>query len=535
MKKKLVVIVLALLVVIMGGYIAFISMGYEVSEKKEVVEVIGDGVVTDAEPDDTIVAGELTEPDIVEPEDASISTGQGSGTVVLQNVQAFQNVSTNGSEVVSKQSEEALEAIEFLKYYYTEYLRVQSYGYATLNEDEMPDSYSEFIIAEKKQWSDGENYYKMRIDEDKFYEAFASKDCNLDSYQLSAELITTYPTNLEQTQKMSALGATLKEFDYIKVLSGGDGIYKIGVIFTANAEHISNWGEFYDFPYYGTATVILEKGEWKIEDTTTYFPYSIYDDEEDLKTMAFLANFKAKLSGSAIAKDVPVEGKVIEEYIELDEDEADGIIKDNGFAVQDKTLKDIINENDPKVVTILGDTSQGSGVFIAPGIIVTNAHVINGQSECAIRTVDGEVYPIDGVIGYNPALDLAILKMSDQIGDAVKLGDPDAMSKGDNVVAIGSPLGYYNTVTTGIHANKIYDADIRVLQNSLPLAPGNSGGGLFNENGELIGINTAIAEGYADISFAVSVYHLVDIVEELKTVKFNELEYITLSELFSEQ
>lgn len=203
--------------------------------------------------------------------------------------------------------------------------------------------------------------------------------------------------------------------------------------------------------------------------------------------------------------------------------------------METKTLKEIIKENDARVVAVLCDESQGSGFFILPGIIVTNEHVVHNQKECKIRMVDGSIFNSEGLIAYSSVLDLAIIKMEEPIGKPVVIGDSNRLSKGDSVVAIGSPLGLFNTVTVGIHANKLNDGDIKRLQNSIPLAPGNSGGALFNESGELVGINTAIADGYADISFAVSSSHLTGMIKELSSVEFVDIDAIPIDQIEFEQ
>ncbi|MDP4143803.1 MAG: trypsin-like peptidase domain-containing protein [Bacillota bacterium] len=200
------------------------------------------------------------------------------------------------------------------------------------------------------------------------------------------------------------------------------------------------------------------------------------------------------------------------------------------------TIKAILKDNDAKTVAIIISTgsgkSQGSGFFIKPGVVVTNFHVINNGSDGQVRTIDGKVYEIDGVISASSMVDVAVLKLKNQIGESVKFGDPSKLEKADPVMAIGSPLGLYNTVTVGMYVNRWEgDNGVVTLQCSLPLAPGNSGGPLFNIKGEVVGINTAIAKGYGDIAFARSIEHIRDISHKLTKLDFGNMRCTKLAQI----
>ncbi len=155
----------------------------------------------------------------------------------------------------------------------------------------------------------------------------------------------------------------------------------------------------------------------------------------------------------------------------------------------------------------------GSGVIVtADGYILTNNHVVDGAETVYIRTSDNR--RIDAkVIGKDPKTDLAVIKVNAQNLKPIIIGDSDKLRVGEWVIAIGSPLGenLARTVTQGIVSAKgranVGLADYEdFIQTDAAINPGNSGGALVNINGELVGINTAIASrtgGFEGIGFAV--------------------------------
>ena len=154
----------------------------------------------------------------------------------------------------------------------------------------------------------------------------------------------------------------------------------------------------------------------------------------------------------------------------------------------------------------------GTGFILSnEGYIVTNNHVVKDADEIVVTTSDGRELEAK-LIGTDPKLDLALLKIESKGLRAVKLGDSDAMRVGDWVVAIGNPFGLEQTVTAGIVSAKgrvigsgPYDD---FIQTDAAINPGNSGGPLFNIKGEVIGINTAIysqSGGNNGIGFAIPI------------------------------
>ncbi|WP_197922831.1 S1C family serine protease [Thiosulfatihalobacter marinus] len=152
----------------------------------------------------------------------------------------------------------------------------------------------------------------------------------------------------------------------------------------------------------------------------------------------------------------------------------------------------------------------GSGFIISSdGLIVTNNHVIDGASTITIKFADGTEYDAK-VVGADPLTDIALLDIEGSNLPTVAFGSSDAMRVGDEVIAMGNPFGLGGTVTTGIISAK--DRNINAgpfdefLQTDAAINRGNSGGPLFNNEGQVIGVNTAIFSpdgASAGIGFAV--------------------------------
>ncbi|MBS1183906.1 MAG: degP1 2 [Proteobacteria bacterium] len=168
--------------------------------------------------------------------------------------------------------------------------------------------------------------------------------------------------------------------------------------------------------------------------------------------------------------------------------------------------------------------SLGSGFVIDPtGIIITNNHVIEDADEIVANFSDGSKLKAE-LIGRDAKTDLAVLRVKpDKPLTAVKFGDSEHMRVGDWVMAIGNPFGLGGTVTTGIISARNRDINSgpydNYIQTDAAINRGNSGGPLFNETGEVIGINTAIISpsgGSIGIGFAIPSEIAVGVVDQLR-------------------
>ena len=155
----------------------------------------------------------------------------------------------------------------------------------------------------------------------------------------------------------------------------------------------------------------------------------------------------------------------------------------------------------------------GTGMLIDDrGNILTNNHVVNGATEMNVLLADGKSYPAK-LVGTDPKTDLAVIRISTDEGlPKVIFGDSDKMEVGDWVVAIGHPRGLDQTVTQGIisakHRHGVMDPSTYqdYLQTDAAINPGNSGGPLLNLDGQVVGVNAAIASqsgGFEGIGFAI--------------------------------
>ena len=164
----------------------------------------------------------------------------------------------------------------------------------------------------------------------------------------------------------------------------------------------------------------------------------------------------------------------------------------------------------------------GSGFIIsADGIILTNAHVVADADEVTVKLTDRREFKAK-VLGIDAQTDVAALKIEATGLPAVKIGNPDNVQVGEWVAAIGSPFGFENTVTSGIVSAKarvLPDGTyVPFLQTDAAVNPGNSGGPLFNLNGEVIGINSQIYSGtggYQGLSFAIPIDVAIKVEKQL--------------------
>jgi len=178
--------------------------------------------------------------------------------------------------------------------------------------------------------------------------------------------------------------------------------------------------------------------------------------------------------------------------------------------------KEIVDLNDERVVMITTNRAQGSGVVIGDNWILTNYHVMRDATKATVATLDGDALTVNGLVGYDEKADLAIIETKQSIGiQPVALGHGYDVRKGDHVVAIGSPLGLQNTVSEGVISNISYDG-AQIFQISVPIDHGSSGGGLFNDSGELIGVTTSgIDQTNANLNFAVSVLNVNELIRSI--------------------
>ena len=164
----------------------------------------------------------------------------------------------------------------------------------------------------------------------------------------------------------------------------------------------------------------------------------------------------------------------------------------------------------------------GSGFILsADGLIMTNAHVVDGADELIVTLPDKRELKAK-IVGADKRTDVAVVKIEATGLPAVRIGDVNRLRVGEWVMAIGSPFGLENTVTAGIVSAKKRDTGdfLPFIQTDVAINPGNSGGPLINMRGEVVGINSQIysrSGGFQGISFAIPIDEAVRVSDQLKS------------------
>ena len=199
-----------------------------------------------------------------------------------------------------------------------------------------------------------------------------------------------------------------------------------------------------------------------------------------------------------------------------------GTSKPGGYSLEDFFRSPNADRSRPNP----GGQAAGSGVIItADGYIVTNNHVIEDASEIEVLLNDNRSYPAE-IVGTDPSTDLAVIRIDESNLNAIDIGNSADIQIGEWVLAIGNPFEFRSTVTAGIVSAKgrninILSGQYRLesfIQTDAAVNPGNSGGALVNLNGELVGINTAIASptgAFAGYSFAIPATLVEKVVDDL--------------------
>lgn len=255
------------------------------------------------------------------------------------------------------------------------------------------------------------------------------------------------------------------------------------------------------------------------------------------KLPIFLASFAGLVVGSVLVIALVMSGafRITDTNVEAT---GNGSAQTIEIDPEDTTLSEVVAAKSlPSVVSITaqGETEDsggvGSGVILdADGNILTNYHVIEGATALVVRTDDGNSYEAE-VVGTDESSDLAVIRLKDA-KDAtltpIEIGDSDGIAVGEWVMAIGSPFGNEQSVSTGI-VSALYRSTAlqstggtsiyaNMIQTDAAINPGNSGGALVNAEGELIGINSVI-ESYSGsssgVGFAIPVNYAINIANQI--------------------
>ncbi|MBB6282031.1 trypsin-like peptidase domain-containing protein [Geobacillus subterraneus] len=178
---------------------------------------------------------------------------------------------------------------------------------------------------------------------------------------------------------------------------------------------------------------------------------------------------------------------------------------------------------------------QGSGFAVANGLILTNFHVVSGGSAFTVLTGDGEEYEIEGIVDYDLDLDVALLKPVDLLPlKPLRLGSVEMVEVGDDIVAIGSPLGFSDSVSAGvvsaIRTLELEEGDADFIQFTAPVTNGSSGGPLLNMYGYVVSL-VSFGFDQGGLNFALAADYFKEAVQAYAQVPFYQLPVIPTDEL----
>lgn len=208
----------------------------------------------------------------------------------------------------------------------------------------------------------------------------------------------------------------------------------------------------------------------------------------------------------------------------------------------------IYTKNKDSVVIIDSVTENGvtagsaSGFFVRSGIIVTSydsvySMIDNGAARFYAVDVEDNIYELEGIVAAYPNINIIILKLKEEKGTKVTIGDSNKLEENDPIVVISSSLGLKASIKLGIYFDYLND-DYKIIRTSLPLIDGDSGSAVFNMNGEVVAINTNVSTSQSKynsgLNNATDITILKDVIDTLNKQNFKDIKIITFSELTEE-
>jgi S1-C subfamily serine protease/predicted TPR repeat methyltransferase len=176
-----------------------------------------------------------------------------------------------------------------------------------------------------------------------------------------------------------------------------------------------------------------------------------------------------------------------------------------------RSLPELVEELQNGIVVVMTLDKErrplkcGSGFFINPnGLLLTSYHIIEQARGFVVKLPNGAFFEMEQIMYVDPQIDFAMLKVAGRNLPALKLGDSNSARVGDEVIALGNPLGLEISVSTGIISGRRGDGHV-LLQTTAPISEGSSGGPLLNTRGEVIGITISSASGGQNLNFAIAI------------------------------
>ena len=187
---------------------------------------------------------------------------------------------------------------------------------------------------------------------------------------------------------------------------------------------------------------------------------------------------------------------------------------------QERSVADIVEGAIPSVVQIVvyditgAERGEGSGFFIGPGKILTNAHVIESGYSAEVLS-ESEYYDRVTILKSDSDIDLAVIKVDERSEVYLPLEQEQEIRPGERILAIGNPLGLEKTVSDGlISAIRGAPGGLQIIQISAPISPGSSGGPLLNQQGRVIGVTAATLSEGQNLNFAIGVRTIINFLDE---------------------
>ena len=197
------------------------------------------------------------------------------------------------------------------------------------------------------------------------------------------------------------------------------------------------------------------------------------------------------------------------------------------WGAPDSDVTQIFQQQTEKIVLIASvhkqkkDSQTGTGFIVQEnGLVMTNYHLIKDAKRIFVKLQNKKVYSRVQIMKTDPSHDIALLKIDAHGLPFVKLGNSNRMEIGERVVAIGNPLGLQNTVSDGLVSAWREGDGLKLMQVSVPLSNGSSGGPLFNLAGEVVGVTTASLAGGQNLNFAVPVNYVKSLLREAQDSPF---------------
>ena len=194
------------------------------------------------------------------------------------------------------------------------------------------------------------------------------------------------------------------------------------------------------------------------------------------------------------------------------------------FGQVELTPQRIASESGGSVALIVSEPSPdalglGTGFFVAPDLVVTNFHVVEGSGRLFVKTSGGPFLESDTIHAFDEERDLAVIKLPNpQAVRPLRIGNSDSVKQGESIVVISNPKGIFeNTVSNGlVSAIRKRSATFAEFQISAPISLGSSGGPVFNSKGEVIAVVVSIVRGAQNLNFAIPVNYVKDLLAHPK-------------------